>query len=212
MRILVACEFSGVVRRSFREKGHDAWSCDLLPAEDDQTYHLCGDVRRFLDLAPDDEPWDIMIAHPPCTRLANSGVRWLHIPPPGKTKEQMWKELGEACDFYLALRNCLVPLKAIENPVMHKYAREKLGMKPRHIIQPWWFGEPEFKATGFELHGLPPLTETNRLVPPAKGTLEHAAWSRVHRCSPGVNRWKDRSRTLAGVAMAMADQWGSISL
>lgn len=227
MRVLVACEFSGVVRDAFRARGHDAWSCDILPAEDEpikewldahpeyEHPHFQEDALvvahrglMTMDSCPNRLPWDLIIAHPPCTRLTNSGVRWLHIPPPGKTKEQMWRDLDEACAFYLSLRAAPIPRKAIENPVMHKYARERLGAIQRHVVQPWWFGEPEFKATGWELHGLPPLVATNKLTPPAKGTPEHAAWSKVHRCSPGPNRWKERSRTLKGVAAAMSEQWG----
>jgi len=151
-----------------------------------------------------------MIAHPPCTRLANSGVRWLNSPPPGKTRREMWQELEAGAAFYQALRTAKVAKKAIENPVMHCYARRRLGRVSRQIVQPWWFGEPEFKATGFELIGLPALTATNRLTPPEKGTAEHKAWSKVHRASPGPDRWKDRSRTLPGVAAAMAEQWGRL--
>lgn len=206
MRVLIACEFSGVVRRAFRERGHDAFSCDLLPAEDGGP-HIQGDAWQAANFAR----WDLMIAHPPCTRLTNSGVRWLHIPPPGKTKEEMWRDLDEAAQFYLALRNAPIPRKAIENPIMHKYARERINPTARQVVQPWWFGEPQFKATGFELFNLPPLRPTNKLVPPKSGTAEHAQWSKVHRASPSPNRWKERSRTLCGIAQAMAEQWGGIS-
>lgn len=203
MRVIVACEYSGRVRQAFRNKGHDAWSCDLLPSEDNSPFHIQGDVLALLGGA-----WDLMIAHPPCTRLTNSGVRWLHVPPPGKTKEEMWADLDAAAEFYLALRNAPIPRKALENPIMHKYARERLGAVPRQVVQPWWFGEEAFKATGFELHGLPPLTPTNKLVPPASGTEEHKRWSLIHRASPGPDRWKERSRTFQGVADAMAALWG----
>lgn len=205
MRVLVACEFSGVVREAFRRRGHDAWSCDLLPAEDGSRFHIQGDVLEHLDR---DRPWDLMIAHPPCTRLSNSGVRWLHVPPAGRSKEDMWVELHDAARFYKALRAAPIKLKAIENPVMHHHAKKLIGIKTRQIIQPWWFGEPEFKATGFELIGLHPLLPTNMLTPPAPGTEEHKQWSRVHRASPSPDRWKERSRTLRGVADAMAAQWG----
>lgn len=204
MRVLVGCEFSGTVRRAFRARGHDAWSCDLLAAEDNSPFHIQGDVLAVIEAG-----WDLAILHPPCTRLTNSGVRWLHVPPPGKTKEQMWRELDEAAQFYLALRKAPIPRKAIENPIMHKYARERIQPHARHIVQPWWFGEPQFKATGFELFNLPPLTPTNRLTPPKSGTKEHAEWSSVHRASPGADRWKFRSRTFAGLAAAMAAQWGA---
>jgi hypothetical protein len=205
MNVLIACEFSGVVRRAFRERGHDAWSCDLLPAEDGDEHHIQG---RAEEVAYDRLcKWDLMIAHPPCTRLTNSGVRWLSKPPPGKTKEEMWQDLEEAAWLYRALRDAPIHRKAIENPVMHRYARERIQPGQRQIVQPWWFGEPYFKATGFELVNLPPLTPTNKLTPPAKGTDEHKAWSKVHRASPGPDRWKERSRTFPGVAAAMAMQW-----
>lgn len=202
MRVLVACEYSGRVRDAFIARGHDAVSVDLLPT-DVNGPHIQGDVLDVLG-----DGWDLMIAHPPCTRLTNSGVRWLHTPPPGKTKEQMWLELDEAADFYIALRDAPIPKKCLENPVMHKYARERIGGGRRQVVQPWWFGEPAFKATGFELIGLPDLVETNRLDTPAPGTKEHKAWSWIHRLPPSPDRWKLRSTTFAGVAEAMASQWG----
>ena len=108
------------------------------------------------------------------------------------------------------LRDAPIARKAIENPVMHRYARERIIPGARQVVQPWWFGEPEFKATGFELIGLPPLVPTNKLTPPASGTDEHKQWSKVHRMSPGPDRWKNRSRTYLGVAAAMAQQWGEV--
>jgi hypothetical protein len=205
-RWLVGCEFSGRVREALRRNGHDAWSCDLLLAEDESPYHIQGDVLDHLD-----DGWDGAVFHPTCTRLTNSGVRWLHVPPPGRTMAEMWQELAEACAFYRRLRSAPIPKIAIENPVMHKYARDQIGIVKRHIVQPWWFGEPQFKATGWELINLPPLVATNRLVPPKPGTEEHKRWSKVHRASPGPDRWKDRSRTLPGPAQAMADQWAGIA-
>lgn len=239
MRILVACEFSGVVRDAFRARGHDAWSCDLLPSERPGP-HYQGDV---VDLLQDGGPtlcgclchgwagdsntaggcarcesrhcgsegWDLLIAHPPCTRLTNSGVRWLHVPPRGRTREAVWADMEEAAAFYMALRAARIPRKALENPIMHRYARERIRPGRRQIVQPWWFGEPAFKATGFELIGLPPLVATNRLTPPKPGTADHVAWSRVHREPPGPDRWKNRSRTFPGIARAMADQWGALA-
>lgn len=206
LNVLVACEESGEVRDAFIAQGHNAMSCDLLPTAKPGP-HYQGDVRGILHWG-----WDLMIAHPVCTRLANSGVRWLHVPPPGKTLAQMWRELDEAIEFYLALRNAPIPRIGLENPVMHCYARERLGNIERHIVQPWWFGEEMFKATGFELHGLPPLMPTIRLVPPKPGTEEHKRWSWVHRASPGPDRAKVRSRTAPGIARAMAEQWGAVSL
>lgn len=209
LKVLVACEFSGVVRRAFRALGHDAWSCDLLPTEDGSLFHLQCDVEGIMRGAPPwNEPWDLMIAHPPCTRLANSGVRWLHGPPLRQTKAEMWQELENAARFYITLRNAPILRKAIENPVMHRHALERIGSVPRQVVQPWWFGDRTFKATGFELHNLPPLVPTNRLTPPKPGTPEHKEWSWVHRASPGPDRWKIRSRTAQGIAKAMAEQWG----
>lgn len=203
MRVLVACEFSGLVRDAFISRGHHAMSCDLLPTERPGP-HYEGDVMDVLD-----GDWDLMIAHPECTRLTNAGVRWLTGEPPrGKTKEQMWHELEQGVKFYKQIRAANIPRKAIENPVMHPYAMERLGITKRHIVQPWWFGDPFFKATGWELHGLEPLRATNKLVPPKKGTFDHKKWSAVHLASPGPNRAKERSRSFPGMCAAMADQWG----
>ena len=203
MKVLVACEYSGRVRDAFIAQGHNAMSCDMLPSETEGP-HYQGDVRDVLG-----DGWDLMIAHPPCTRLTNSGVRWLHVPPPGKTKQEMWADLDAAADFYMLLRNAPIPRKAIENPVMHCYARERIGNTERQVVQPWWFGEPAFKATGFELIGLPKLNATNKLTPPKAGTDEHKHWSWIHRAPPGPDRWKQRSRTFTGIANAMANQWGA---
>lgn len=213
VNILVGCESSGVVREACRALGYNAWSCDVLPADDGSPYHIQCDVRRILRPSSDNTyyrgpAWDLGIFHPPCTRLANSGVRWLDTPPPGKTVAEMWAALDAGAAFYRELRDAPIPFKALENPIMHKHARARLGHVARHVVQPWWFGEPFFKATGFEVINLPPLQATRRLAPPAPGTAEHKAWSMVHRAPPGPDRWKIRSRTFAGIAAAMADQWG----
>lgn len=206
MRILVGCETSGVVRRAFAARGHDVWSCDLLPAEDGSNRHIIGDVRDYLN-----DGWDLLaVLHPPCTRLCNSGVRWLSVPPPGRTLESMWDELREGAALFSACWNAPIERVAVENPVMHKHAKALIeNFQPAtQTVQPWWFGEPAFKATGLYLKNLPPLAATNRLTLPAKGTAEHKAWSAVHFASPGPDRWKLRSRTFDGIADAMADQWG----
>ncbi len=207
MRVLIACESSGVVRRAFAARGHDVWSCDLLPAEDGSNRHIRGDVRDHLD-----DGWDLMaVIHPPCTILCNSGVKHLYQ---GGRKEngpnpQRWADMAQAVAFYRHLRDAAqIPRRALENPVMHGHAIKAIGRGTTQFVQPWWFGEPAFKATGFELVNLPPLVATNRLVPPKAGTAEHKAWSWVHRASPGPDRWRLRSRTFAGIADAMADQWG----
>lgn len=208
LKVLIGCESSGVMRRAFAALGHDAWSCDLLPAEDGSNHHIRGDVRDHLA-----DGWDLLcVAHPPCTRLCNSGVRWLHTPPPGRTKADMWDELREGADLFAACWQAPIDRVAVENPVMHKHARALLpdDLPKPQIVQPWWFGEPFFKATGFYLRGLPPLAETKRLTPPkAKDDPKaHKAWSAVHRAPPGPDRWKFRSRTFEGVARAAAAQWG----
>lgn len=206
LRVLVACEFSGVVRRAFRALGHDAWSCDLLSAEDGSEHHYRDSI--FHVLAREPWRWDLMIAHPECTRLTNAGVRWLTgKPPKGKTKEQMWTEFEDGVKFYNAVRAAPVGRKCIENPIFHCYAEEKIKPAYRQFVQPWWFGDPKFKATGFELINLPDLVATNKLVPPAKGTKEHKEWSSVHREPPGPERKKNRSRFFPGIAEAMAVQW-----
>ena len=206
MRVLIACEFSGVVRRAFAALGHDAWSCDLLPAEDRSNHHITGDVRDHLN-----DGWDLLaVMHPPCTRLCNSGVRWLHTPPPGKTRDQMWAELDEGAALFSDCWNAPIPRIAVENPVMHRYAKERIAnFEPAtQTVQPWWFGDPAFKATGLYLKGLPPLVPTNKLVRPEIGTPEHRTWSAIHRAPPGPDRWAIRSKTFQGIADAMAAQWG----
>lgn len=206
-RALVGCECSGAVRRALRARGWDAWSCDLKPAEDGSPHHIQGDVLAVLN-----DGWDLGIFHPVCTRLANSGVRWLNAPPPGKTVIEMWRALVEGAEFYCALRDAPIPFRAIENPVMHSHARRIINPGARQVVQPWWFGDPFFKATGFELVNLPELVPTNRLTPPKAGTAEHVAWSAVHREPPGPQRQANRSRTFPGIADAIAEQWGGYVL
>lgn len=194
MRILVACEFSGVVRDAFAALGHDAWSCDLLPSERPGN-HIQADFRAVMQ-----ESWDFVGYHYECRVMANSGVRWLY------SKPGRWDELKEAAAiFNLTIRD---PRPGYaENSVMHCHAKKLIDRKQDQVIQPWHFGEPHFKATCLWLRGVQALAPTNRLTPPAKGTPEHKAWSGVHRAPPGVNRWKQRSRTLSGIAKAMAQQW-----
>lgn len=198
MRWLIACEKSGRVRDALRKRGHDAWSCDIQATDSDPRWHFQCDVRDVLHL-----DWDGMVAHPVCKRLANSGVRWLH-------ERNLWDDLDKAVEFYLLFRNAPIKYKAIENPVMHKHAIARLGKVKRHIVQPWWFGNEAFKATGFELHNLPPLVATNKLIPPKPGTEGHKRWSAIHRCPPGPERENIRSLTFPGIADAIAEQWGNI--
>ena len=190
MRVLVACEYSGRVRQAFRALGHDAWSCDLLPSEDNSPHHIMGDVRAILSAA-----WDLMIAHPTCTKLCNSGARWWK----GQEAAQ-----AEALDFVRLLMAAPIPRIAIENPP------GKIGSAIRpadQYIQPWQFGHMETKKTGLWLKGLPKLTATND-VEAEMLRLPLAERSRVHWMPPSADRWKHRSRTYAGIAAAMAGQWG----
>ena len=198
MKVLVACEFSGIVRRAFAARGHDAWSCDLLPADDDSPKHVQGDARAILG-----DGWDLLIAHPPCTRLCNSGVRWLSSPPPGKTADQMQAELIEGAELFSDMWNASIPRVAVENPVMHKHAKALIRnfYPPAQSVQPWQFGHPETKRTCLWLRDLPPLIPTN---------IVEGREARVHRMPPGPDRWKERSRFFTGIADAMADQWGGI--
>jgi len=199
VRVLIACEYSGVVRRAFAARGHDAWSCDLLPSEDHANQHIIGDARDLLN-----DGWDLlMVAHPPCTRLCNSGVRWLSRPPKGKTLAQMWADLDEAADLFSAFWNAPIDRVAVENPIMHRHARERIrNFAPAsQQLQPWQFGHGETKATCLWLKNLAPLRPTN---------IVDGRTQRVHRMSPGPNRWRERSRTFQGIADAMAEQWGNV--
>lgn len=183
MRVLVACEFSGAVRRAFAALGHDAWSCDLEPAEDGSPQHYHGSVLDILGAA-----WDLMIAHPPCTHLAVSGARWF------KDKQV---EQAQALAFVDALMKAPAPRIAIENPVSIISSRIR---KPDQVIQPWMFGHGETKATCLWLKGLPKLTPTD---------VVEGRVNRVHRMPPSANRARERSRTYPGIAAAMAAQWGA---
>lgn len=200
MRVLVACEFSGVVRRAFAALGHDAWSCDLLPAEDGSNQHIVGDAREILD-----DGWDLlMVAHPPCTRLCNSGVRWLFNPPCGRTRAEMWVALDEAAALFSAFWNAPIERIAIENPVMHQHAKDRISnYQPfAQSVQPWQFGHGEVKRTCLWLKGLEPLRPTN---------IVEGRTARVHRMPPSADRWRERSRFYPGIAAAMADQWGGLA-
>lgn len=196
MKVLVACEFSAIVRDAFRAHGHDAWSCDLLPTEGDPTWHILGDA-----LVAAQKDWDLIIAHPPCTRLTKAGVRWLH-------ERDLWMEMREAAEFFRSFLELDVPRIAIENPIMHRYAVEIIGRKQDQIIQPWMFGHLESKGTGLWLKGLPLLEPTENVYAETMA-LTPKERDRVHWAAPGPNRWKVRSRTMTGIAQAMAEQWGT---
>ena len=184
MRVLVACEFSGIVRDAFAKRGHHAYSCDLLPSERPGN-HIQGDVFQIVN-----DGWDLMIAHPPCTRLANSGVRWLH-------ERNLWGEMIEASQFFMALLEANIPKIAVENPIQHKWARTIIR-KYDQIIQPWQFGHGEQKATCLWLKNLPKLEPTDIIT---------GREQRIHEMPPSPTRWMDRSRTYQGIADAMAEQW-----
>jgi hypothetical protein len=190
--VLVACENSGRVREAFRRRGHLAYSCDLEPAEDGSTFHYQCDALNLLDYE-----WDLVIAHPPCTRLANSGVRWL-------AERKLWADMRAACDLFNAFKKC-APRVCIENPIPHRYARERIG-EYTQVIQPWQFwhldkpGTGEQKSTCLWLYNLPPLVPTT----PDEPGRHQTCWL----MSPGPNRTRERSRTYLGIADAMAEQWG----
>ena len=183
MRVLIACEYSGAVRDAFRAAGHDAMSCDLLPSEIPGPHHQ-GDVRDVLG-----DGWDLMVAHPPCTHLAVSGARWFH---------EKQAEQAEALDFVRLLLEAPIPRIAVENPVSIISTRIR---KPDQVIQPWQYGHGETKATCLWLKNLPALKPTQ---------IVDGREARVHRMPPGPNRWKERSPTYAGIAGAMAAQWGCL--
>ncbi len=195
MKVLIACEYSGTVRESFLRQGHDAWSCDLLPSDVEGPHIQC-DVLDVLH-----DGWDLMIAHPPCTFLCNSGVRWLHERP------DRWPLMRGGAQFFAKLLECDIPRIAVENPIMHCYAREIIGRGPDQIIQPWMFGHCEKKATGLWLKNLPKLESTTSLKAETNA-LPKAQQQRLHYASPSKERWKVRSTTFKGIADAMARQWG----
>lgn len=195
MRVLVACEYSGRVREAFRKLGHDAWSCDLLPSDDNSPYHIQGDVLEQLD-----KGWDLMIAHPPCTYLANSGVSWLY------KQEGRWQNMKEGAEFFKLLLDAPIPKIAVENPIMHKYAVEIIGRRQDQSIQPYEFGHLERKATCLWLKNLPKLEPTNN-VKEEMLKLPKNIQQRLHYLPPSKDRWKLRSTTYQGIADAMAAQW-----
>lgn len=218
MKVLVACEFTGVVRRAFRALGHDAYSCDLRASLDGSNFHIRDDVRKVLKM----ERWEmLMVAHPPCTRLCNSGVRWLKQPPTKLTAEHyspaeiaayaqmsvaerlefMWMKLDEGAALFSDLWNAYPERICVENPVMHHYAKERITNYKEFAqsVQPWQFGHGEIKRTCFWLKNLPLLEPTNIV----KGRV-----ARVHHATPGPERWIERSKFFEGMAEAMALQWG----
>ena len=212
MRVLVACEFSGIVREAFKAKGHDAWSCDLLPTEI-PGQHIQGDVLEILN-----DGWDLMIAHPPCTDLCSSGARWF-------AEKRKDGRQQESINFFMLLVLAPIEKIAVENPVG---IMSTIYRKPDQIIQPWQFGHPESKATCLWLKDLPALISTKICEPvwhenlTSKGKRtgknhnrpqirwENQTASGQNKLPPSADRWKLRSMTYQGIAAAMADQWGSL--
>lgn len=201
MRVLIACEESQAVCIEFRKRGHEAYSCDILPCSGGHPeWHIQGNVLTVIrggniTLQSGDvieiDLWDAMIAHPPCTRIANSGVRWLK-------ERDLWEDLHVATMFFNSLKNARINKIAIENPIPHKYAVDQIGMYDQ-IIQPWQFGHGETKATCLWLKNLPKLEPTD---------IVEGREQRIWKMPPGENRAKERSKTFPGIAKAMAEQWG----
>ena len=209
MKILVACETSGTVRNAFLDKGHDTWSCDVLPSDDQTNRHIQDDVRNVLAM----EKWDmLMVAHPPCTRLCNSGVRWLHKAPPNKTLGQMWDELEKGAKLFSELLNADVPRVAVENPVMHKHAKQRIeNYQPfSQSIQPWQFATDDDSADNVKKRTCLWLKNLPKLIP--TGNVNGStARDECHKAPPSKDRWKIRSKFYHGIARAMAIQWGDMN-
>lgn len=213
MRVLIGASYSGFERDAFRALGHDAWSCDLIDGEGDTAYHIKDDV--FYVIAQGG--WDLMIGHPPCTYLSNSGVRWLYDGRDDLFErirvEERWENMRLGVEFFNRMRAADIESVVLENPVMHGHAQALLTVDGalRQTVQPWWFGDPFFKATCHWRRGSrvqADLVPTNKLAPPVKGSAEYKAWSAVHLAPPGPDRWKDRSRAFPGLCAAEAAQWG----
>lgn len=197
MKVLVNCEESQAVCIEFRKRGHEAYSCDLKECSGGRPeWHIQADARSVLH-----DGWDLMIAHPPCTRLCNSGVCWLE-------KRNLWKELEQAAELFVALLGAPVKRKAIENPIPHKYALKLIGRRYDQIIQPYEFGHPERKATCLWLEGLPELIPTKIVELPE----DKSKAQRLHYLPPSPERATLRSKTYAGIARAMAEQWDGACL
>jgi hypothetical protein len=197
MNVLIACEFSGVVRDAFRARGHDAYSCDILDGDYGSGPHIRRDALEIIH-----QGWDLMVAHPPCTFICNSGAKHLYK---GMKKEngrdpERWREMEKASFFFKRLLEAPIEKIAVENPIMVGHAKKLIGVQQTQIIQPWQFGHGEIKATCLWLKNLPPLEPTN---------IVDGREARVHKMSPSPDRWRKRSVTLPGIADAMASQWGA---
>lgn len=216
LRILIACETSGIARRAFAARGHDVWSCDLEPAEDGSNRHRVCDVRDGILT----EGWDLLaVMHPPCTRLCRSGRRWMSgtgkwTPPKQLPKGRSWAdmraEFALGVDVFTVCWTAPISRVAIENPAMNDLARDAMpeGLPAPQMVQPFWFGAPAYKATGWYLRGLPQLEPTQMLAEPERDSDNWKAWNAVHRMSPGPERTRLRSRSFPEMMAAAADQWG----
>ena len=187
MKVIIACEYSGIVSKAFRDKGHEAWSCDILPTEGRKLYHFQCKVETVLY-----GDWDMLIVFDPCTYQCNSGVRWL------KSDLSRWNKLIESCKFTTMLLNAPIEKICRENPIPHKYAINLIGRKYDQIIQPWQFGHGETKATCLWLKNLPLLKPEN---------IVEGREQRIWKMPPRADRSKERSRTYQGIANAMANHW-----
>lgn len=196
MRVLVACEFSQVVTKAFRDLGHDAYSCDILPTLGNEEWHYQRDVLEVIGY-----DWDLMVAHPPCTYLSNSGVRWLYLDKQKTRNEDRWASMREGAEFFKALLNADIPRICVENPVVHGHAKTLIGQDFTQSVQPWQFGHGYTKRTCFWLKNLPTLRPTN--VVEGREQL-------IHKMPPGKDRGLKRSVTPQGMADAMALQWGGL--
>lgn len=211
MRVLVACEFSGRVRDAFRRKGHEAWSCDLLAGEGEfKQFHYQEDVLGIIN----NYDFDLMIAHPPCTYLANSGVQHMYK---NRKKElgicpKRWESMLTGAEFFKQLLNADIPKIAVENPVQHGFAKQKIQTPYNQIVQPYFFGEEVQKKTCLWLKNLPQLRITNLVSKGDNyiGKNGKANGSKWYQLAPHKDRWKHRSTTFQGIAIAMAEQWGVV--
>ena len=206
MKVLVACEFSGTVRREFVARGHDAVSCDLLDAEDRSTKHLTGDVLQWLE-GFYGQRWDLMIAHPPCTFLTVAANKWMK-PEYADRFPTRPQDREDAVAFFMALMNAPIERICVENPIGIMSSRYR---KPDQVVQPWMFGHGETKATCFWLKGLNPLVPTHIDGDMFAQDTPDGREQRLHRLPPSPDRWKERSRTFQGIADAMAEQWGQLT-
>lgn len=216
LKVLIACETSGIARRAFAALGHDTWSCDLEPAEDGSNRHIICDVRDGILTWG----WDLLaVMHPPCTRLCRSGRRWMSGPgkwtpprqlPRGRSWADLRAEFELGVDIFTTCWAAPIPRVAIENPKMNDLARDRMptDLPAPQMTQPFWFGHRAYKGTGWYLRGLPPLQPTELLTEPPRGSDEWKAWNAVHRMTPSPDRARLRSRSFPGMMAAAAVQWG----